>query len=480
MREALSTTVDDPSQVALLDGGGSLRLEQQLGQGGFGTVHACTWSDRLAVAKILRTEPTHPRYEASVARMKTEQMCLEKLEIPGIPRLLATGAVKAQPCLVIERIMGSTWKDILHCIPKRRFPERTFPILARDTVRIVTDMHRAGVVHGDIKPDNLMFGSSESGNGLRTWLIDFGLARRLGSASTRMTCEGDTLGTHGYMDPAIVGNAHLRDTRSDIFSLGTTLIEAWGGKDRLNNRAIGDILRSMIATDPAKRPSADEVLDRMAHFASGRLALTIDASDAQGIASALCAWERQRERRTARAMYAICAAALLGIGALLLPSQPQHQSQPSPVSPSKEPLLANVLQKASSSPALSDGSRTAFACTLTTEDLCALLEEAKPGSSAGLPKRTSYTAVLYVAKDTSLLHVTRGCFLIRGTTHRFAAMAELPADAEIRSFLEDWKKLHRPNADAHDLQRANDRLRELKKAANVQPASPPRSSARPG
>ena len=153
---------------------------------------------------------------------------------------------------------------------------------------VLAALHEQCIVHGDIKPENVLLGRLPE-KPWRVWIVDFGLARREETLRTRITSEGLTLGTHGYLDPRLVGNAKDRDREGDIFSAGTLLYECYSGeqlftsaqwRDALQSEAIRQsiiderfsslrrsardtalerLIRAMVDADIEKRPRAHHV-----------------------------------------------------------------------------------------------------------------------------------------------------------------------------------------------------------------------------
>jgi serine/threonine-protein kinase len=98
--------------------------------------------------------------------------------------------------------------------------------LFRAVLEAVEAGHRNGVIHRDLKPDNILV--TGSGDGLRPKIVDFGIARIL--EGTTYTMTGAFLGTCCYMSPEQVQRPHAADHRSDIYSLGVTLYQLCAGK----------------------------------------------------------------------------------------------------------------------------------------------------------------------------------------------------------------------------------------------------------
>ena len=196
--------------------GGRYRLTELLGQGGMSDVYRAT-DERtgLTVAvKVVRSgDPEFAR------RLAQEARALERLEHPGLVRLLDTGVSGAQAYLVMEFVEGSTLARILG----------RGPLSPTETARIgvalagaLSYAHARGIVHRDVKPANILVKADGEAR-----LGDFGVAR-LVDAST-MTMAGTTLGTAAYMAPEQLED-HQVGPGADIWSLGIVLLECLTGR----------------------------------------------------------------------------------------------------------------------------------------------------------------------------------------------------------------------------------------------------------
>ena len=208
---------------------GSYRIEAQLGQGGMGVVYRAldTKLNRPVAVKLLFDELADA---AARRRFQREAQMASSLNHPHILTVHDTGEFEGRQYLVTEFVDGGTLKDWA------RAGKRTWREIVTLLVGVADGLaaaHSAGILHRDIKPDNILVGS----NGYAK-LSDFGLAklqeqtapaavtRTMDSKNTR---PGMILGTIAYMSPEQAAG-RATDARSDIFSFGIVLYELLAGR----------------------------------------------------------------------------------------------------------------------------------------------------------------------------------------------------------------------------------------------------------
>ena len=197
------------------------RVDRELGRGGMATVYLCTDTrdGKQVAAKILR-----PDYANAVAaeRFVREVELVSRLTHPSIPAIIESGVTDARPYFVMRYVEGE---------PLRSMLDRTKRLAVADVIRIVKAVaepidfaHSHGIVHRDIKPDNLIVTDD------RVFVLDFGIARAVVDAGgARLTKTGLTVGTPAYMSPEQAMGDRLIDQRSDVFSLGCVIYEMLAG-----------------------------------------------------------------------------------------------------------------------------------------------------------------------------------------------------------------------------------------------------------
>jgi serine/threonine protein kinase/tetratricopeptide (TPR) repeat protein len=197
-------------------------LQSKLGQGGFGVVYAGRRADdglELAVKVSLDSS------EAAARALEREAAYMQTARGRHVPAVIWHGLLGSTPALVLERVGHATWAERL--IERAGEPmtfEQITP-LALGLLDAVEQIHRAGLVHLDLKPENVL--SDDQGD---TSIVDFGLARAL--AERRHSIPeggGEPAGTAEYMSPEQCDDLDDLDVRSDVYSVGVLLYELISG-----------------------------------------------------------------------------------------------------------------------------------------------------------------------------------------------------------------------------------------------------------
>ncbi|MDO8665968.1 MAG: serine/threonine-protein kinase, partial [Gemmatimonadales bacterium] len=201
---------------------GEYEVVGELGRGGMGWVFLGRDRKlgRLAALKVLPSlDALRP---ASVERFRREAETAARLSHPNIVPVFGAGGDMATPYFAMAYVEGGS-------LAERIAKEGSLPVsealrIAREVGSALAYAHRQGVVHRDVKPQNIML-EKEAGRALVT---DFGIARA--AAAERMTMSGMAIGTPGYMAPEQAAGASDVDGRADVYALGVVLFEMLTGK----------------------------------------------------------------------------------------------------------------------------------------------------------------------------------------------------------------------------------------------------------
>ncbi|MBI3005081.1 MAG: protein kinase [Ignavibacteriales bacterium] len=193
------------------------KILEKLGEGGMGVVYKAqdTSLDRLVALKFL---PSHLSSSSDDrTRFVQEAKAAASLSHPGICTIFGVEEHDEKTFIVMEYVEGKTLKDV-----PRNFPVKQAIEIGIQIADGLAAAHEKGIVHRDIKPENIMIRK----DGIAQ-VMDFGLAKLRGAS--RLTKEGSTVGTAGYMSPEQVQGQDT-DHRADIFSLGVLLYEMLTGQ----------------------------------------------------------------------------------------------------------------------------------------------------------------------------------------------------------------------------------------------------------
>jgi len=209
--------------------GGRYALGELLGRGGMAEVRKGTDTrlGRVVAVKRLRTDLASDI--TFQARFRREAQSAASLNHPSIVAVYDTGEEPAadgsgvsQPYIVMEYVAGRTLRDILR-EGRKILPERALEITS-GVLSALDYSHRAGIIHRDIKPGNVML--TPSGD---VKVMDFGIARAISDASSTMTQTAAVVGTAQYLSPEQARGEPV-DSRSDVYSAGCLLYELLTGR----------------------------------------------------------------------------------------------------------------------------------------------------------------------------------------------------------------------------------------------------------
>jgi serine/threonine-protein kinase len=240
-----------PSQPLLLEG--KYRVGEEIGRGGMGTVFRAVdvGLDREVAIKFLLPEIQH--VPEMVERFRTEARAMAAVQHSNVVQIYARGRYGEADFLVTELIEGQTMGQLLDTVAARNRRlglTRTLSLLDQAAAGLAA-VHRAGVVHRDIKPGNIMI---EHGSG-RVVLMDFGIGHRPPDEATERTLIPG--GTPAYMAPEVVMGDTIvprLEYLIDIYSFGVLTFEVFTGALPFTSENWITMLQDHLASPPP-RPS---------------------------------------------------------------------------------------------------------------------------------------------------------------------------------------------------------------------------------
>ena len=261
-------TVTDLRERIQASLGDQFEIERELEGGGMSRVFVAkdTQLDRRVVVKLLRPELA---LGVSVDRFRREILVAASLQHPLIVPVLAAGEIDGLPYFLMPFVDGESLRAKLQRTGSMTVPE-TVRVL-RDVARALVVAHGRGIVHRDIKPDNVLLANDAA------VVADFGVAKAFASARAgenspsgehpAITTVGTSLGTPAYMAPEQVAADPNAGSGIDIYAFGVMAYEMLAGKPPFAGKAPQSIMAAHIAEQPVPlgyvRPTAPAALSAL-------------------------------------------------------------------------------------------------------------------------------------------------------------------------------------------------------------------------
>jgi len=231
---------------------GRYLIEKELGKGGMGVVYRAL-DERLGKVVALKVlSETKALGTDSRKRLRHEARAAAILNHPSIVGVYDYDEFEGTPFVIYEYVEGETLDRI---IQRGELTEERIVDIAHQVASGLAYAHERGILHRDIKPQNLIL-TAEG----QVKILDFGLAKRYGldygsgdgateTGSTVETAAGTVVGTAQYMSPEQLGGEKL-DGRTDIFSLGVVLYEMATGKNPFVGGTFASIIGKIMSPEP--------------------------------------------------------------------------------------------------------------------------------------------------------------------------------------------------------------------------------------
>jgi len=232
-RGLAATMQSDPGAAAAVPGSlptviaERYRVGKQLGRGGFGAVYEAVDQriDKRVAVKIL--DEQRARTDAGIKQFRAEALAASRLRHPGIIAVTDYDLLPdGRPFLVMEFATGETLEAVLRRAP---LPADRAVKIAEELAAALEVAHRAGVIHRDLKPGNIMI---EDGAPVPVKILDFGIAKIADSSqSGHVTDASSMIGTPHYMAPEQIRDQHGKiGPHTDVYALGAVVFEMIAGR----------------------------------------------------------------------------------------------------------------------------------------------------------------------------------------------------------------------------------------------------------
>jgi len=242
--------------------GGAYTLESEIGRGGMGVVFRAH-DEKLKRTVAVKVLPPELAYRKDIrARFVREAEMAARLSHPNIVPIHTVGEADD----LVYFVMGYVDGESLSVRLKRRLRlsiEESRRIM-RETADALAAAHQQGVIHRDVKPDNILLEGTRG----RVMVTDFGIAKALTSEGATLTDTGIAIGTPAFMSPEQAAGERVIDGRSDLYSLGVVAYQMLTGELPFQSPTVPGLLMKQIST-PAPP------VDRLRPDAPRDLALTV-------------------------------------------------------------------------------------------------------------------------------------------------------------------------------------------------------------
>jgi serine/threonine-protein kinase len=260
-------------------------LEREIARGGMATIYLARelGADRPVAVKLM-----HPSLATVIGteRFRREIEIVRTMEHPCIVPLLDAGAVGECLYFVMPYIDGESVYDRVQ--RDGRLPLAEAVRIAHDVAAALGYAHDRGVLHRDVKPENILLPASRSRDdsgreppSVHAMVADFGLARAIGAANyQKLTETGIIVGTVFYMSPEQLREDRNLDQRADVYGLGCILYEMLTGAPPFTGSSLTEVVKRILRgsapsaakVNPAVPPAVDQAIARaLARSAADRL-----------------------------------------------------------------------------------------------------------------------------------------------------------------------------------------------------------------
>lgn len=219
---------------------GRYEAREPIGSGGMANVYKgidCVLKRDVAIKLLHDDSASDPSF---VERFRREAQAVARLNHPNIVSVYDWGAVANSYYMVMEYVDGTSLKELIR--DRAPLPEREALRVAADVASALTMAHQGGIVHRDIKPQNILLTADGS-----VKVVDFGIART--ETLTQLTLTNAVYGTAHYFSPE-QAQGRTVDARSDIYSLGVVLYEMLTGREPFQGASLLEVAVQHVQQPP--------------------------------------------------------------------------------------------------------------------------------------------------------------------------------------------------------------------------------------
>jgi hypothetical protein len=229
---------------------GKYRLESLVGYGGMGSVWAATHLGLGHQIAIKLISQQHLRSTDVRRRFDTEAKAVARLKSRHVVQIYDNGELEdGTPYIAMELLTGESLHRRIHRAGPMQIVEAV--TVLTQVCRALSRAHAAGIIHRDIKPDNIFLANSEEDGGYVTKVLDFGVAKlALQEGEQSSTQTGSLVGTPLYMSPEQARGLKTIDHRTDLYSLALVAYTMFTGNLAFSGDSFGDLILKICTQEP--------------------------------------------------------------------------------------------------------------------------------------------------------------------------------------------------------------------------------------
>ena len=230
------------------------KLARMIGRGGMGSVWQATDLRLNTICALKFIEGEMANVAEAHSRFQREAQAAAQLRSPHVVQIFDHGVWQGNPYIAMELLEGEDLGKRIAKYEGERLPSAVVNAVVQQVCRALSKAHVAGVVHRDLKPDNIFLVNDDDREIVK--ILDFGVAKSTGQAiDGSNTKTGAMLGTPYYMSPEQAQGIKSVDSRSDLWSLAVIVFRCLTGRLPFESEALGDLLLKIII-NPIPIPSS--------------------------------------------------------------------------------------------------------------------------------------------------------------------------------------------------------------------------------